>query len=646
MVEIGSISRSTNKKSRHPRMRRNYATATLMGLGVACSAHSAFALPQVYGKPAIVDIGGETVILATGVDGHLNIYRGWSGYDAKPGGGSLPHYRDTTSPSSFERADLGLPPDGHGISNLSAAPYYNSNGIVVGAWIYGMDYSTKNTLQGLVTIGGKNTNGTYSLPPTFSWKSTIGPVNTGYQGVLAQPAPPVALSIPGSVNLAGTHYLFGIINESFGGSAYFPLMKASAADSSDIPSSPNWLSVGTGGGCNPPDSYMLNPSAVAYSVNSSPYERVYMNGGTTGLVYIASSSDRGSTWSWLRPTGWPNISSLGPGHASTFTQLSGGQEIDYYAPGSDGNVWEISNLHGSSRYNYNNLGAPSIGSVSYKPANIVSASYSNAAQNKQAVYVFGLANGVSNRATPGHSDVVMDYWLGGTGWSWNDLYSPQWPMSVPNTSLLNASNQQVWVTDVNAPALMSTKRADGGQRLVAAEVCNDGHMYTRTVDNDNFADDPAEMKGSSSHNWISQEPLWTTPGIDLIVTSVTMSPTTVHPGDAVRFTAVVKNVGSSPTPTFTPVGVQFAIDNPYGNYTSGAVTWDKTYTYALQPGESVTLTATAGNDANPNHTDKSTWIAVAGQHTVRAWADDIQRFYEFNSDYSHHQLKTATFTVQ
>jgi len=80
---------------------KSLATTAITGLGLFCSVHTAFAWAQVTGKPAIIDIGGETVILAAGTDGRLNMYEGWAGYETGPTGTQLRHFRDTTGISTF-----------------------------------------------------------------------------------------------------------------------------------------------------------------------------------------------------------------------------------------------------------------------------------------------------------------------------------------------------------------------------------------------------------------------------------------------------------------------------------------------------------------------------------------------------------------
>ena len=97
-------------------------------------------------------------------------------------------------------------------------------------------------------------------------------------------------------------------------------------------------------------------------------------------------------------------------------------------------------------------------------------------------------------------------------------------------------------------------------------------------------------------------------GNDLVVTSITTSPASPSAGQAVTFSAVVKNQGTTATTAGTVVGVAFYVDNV-------KVSWNQSNTAALAAGASVTLTANAGSPG-------ATWTATTGPHTVRAVADD------------------------
>jgi len=110
---------------------------------------------------------------------------------------------------------------------------------------------------------------------------------------------------------------------------------------------------------------------------------------------------------------------------------------------------------------------------------------------------------------------------------------------------------------------------------------------------------------------------------DVVIGSITVSPSSPSPGQDVTFSSVVRNIGSGATPSGVQIGVAYFVD---GNYT----TWG-TVMGPLAPGGSVTVVTTGGP-----------WTAAEGNHTVTAVADDVNRFEE--SDESNNSGATS-FTV-
>jgi CARDB/Divergent InlB B-repeat domain len=104
---------------------------------------------------------------------------------------------------------------------------------------------------------------------------------------------------------------------------------------------------------------------------------------------------------------------------------------------------------------------------------------------------------------------------------------------------------------------------------------------------------------------------------DLIVTSLTWSPSSPVPGSAVLFKATIKNQGSTATPAGVIHGLAFLVD-------ATKVAFSDSDTASLAAGASVTLTAN-GSNAGP-----ATWPATRGRHTVKAWIDDLNRIAESN----------------
>jgi len=103
-------------------------------------------------------------------------------------------------------------------------------------------------------------------------------------------------------------------------------------------------------------------------------------------------------------------------------------------------------------------------------------------------------------------------------------------------------------------------------------------------------------------------------GPDLVVTDVSWAPTAPVAGTPVRFRATVKNQGPAATQGGVVHGVSFRVDGR-------PVTFADSWTAALPPGGTVTLTANGGPTGE-------TWAATAGRHTVEARVDDVNRLAE------------------
>lgn len=101
---------------------------------------------------------------------------------------------------------------------------------------------------------------------------------------------------------------------------------------------------------------------------------------------------------------------------------------------------------------------------------------------------------------------------------------------------------------------------------------------------------------------------------DLIVTDVTWAPAQPMPGDKVRFTATIKNIGQADSPA-KPLGVSFFVDGKH-------ICWSLGHKDAIKPGEVVTLSPDGGPNGN------TIWLATAGTHQIMIHADDINRFPE------------------
>jgi beta propeller repeat protein len=117
---------------------------------------------------------------------------------------------------------------------------------------------------------------------------------------------------------------------------------------------------------------------------------------------------------------------------------------------------------------------------------------------------------------------------------------------------------------------------------------------------------------------------------DLIITDLSWAPANPAAGKDVIFGATIQNVGDVSTPEGVIHGVLFRIDE-------GAGVWSDSHTAALDPGESVTLTANGGSGGT------GVWSAQIGSHTVTAVVDDVNRIDEGNEG---NNTLSASFEVE
>jgi hypothetical protein len=113
---------------------------------------------------------------------------------------------------------------------------------------------------------------------------------------------------------------------------------------------------------------------------------------------------------------------------------------------------------------------------------------------------------------------------------------------------------------------------------------------------------------------------------DLVVDSITMSPSSPKSGQAVTFSAVIRNQGSAATPAGTVIDIRFNIGG------TGSYTYHDTHTTSLAPGASITLTANKGSGGN------GTWIATAGNLIITAIADYESKIAETNETNNSKEL--------
>jgi glucan endo-1,3-alpha-glucosidase len=118
---------------------------------------------------------------------------------------------------------------------------------------------------------------------------------------------------------------------------------------------------------------------------------------------------------------------------------------------------------------------------------------------------------------------------------------------------------------------------------------------------------------------VSSAPVVSVPAAlsDLAVTDFSWSPANPSPGQPVTFKANVKNQGMGPTPAGTIIGVLFTLDGV-------SYVWSDNITSSLVPGASITATASGSPSGS------AAWIAIAGNHSIEANVDDINRIKESN----------------
>jgi hypothetical protein len=116
-------------------------------------------------------------------------------------------------------------------------------------------------------------------------------------------------------------------------------------------------------------------------------------------------------------------------------------------------------------------------------------------------------------------------------------------------------------------------------------------------------------------------------GVDLAVTQIFWAPAHPKAGQALTFSATVKNRGTVATDDGVIIGVAFQINGT-------TVTWSDNNKSSLGPGQSRKLTANFGPG------ESATWTAVAGEHTLGAWVDDVKRLPDTdrNNDTNEAQL--------
>jgi len=180
-----------------------------------------------------------------------------------------------------------------------------------------------------------------------------------------------------------------------------------------------------------------------------------------------------------------------------------------------------------------------------------------------------------------------------------------------------------WVTvTANGGSSGATWKAVEGAHTVKAHV-DDVNRIAESNDANNVRTEQITVSKTASGSTPTPTPTTPAPSgkPDLVVTGISWTPANPASGDAVTMKATIKNQGTAPTPAGTKHGVLFTFDDG----AAGPGVWSDTYTSAIAPGASVTLTANGGSSG-------ATWKAADGTHTVKAHVDDVNRIAESVED--------------
>ena len=112
---------------------------------------------------------------------------------------------------------------------------------------------------------------------------------------------------------------------------------------------------------------------------------------------------------------------------------------------------------------------------------------------------------------------------------------------------------------------------------------------------------------------------------DLVVTKVGFVAGEDTTGQNAHFEATIRNAGNAATPPDLTHGVAFTVDGEF-------ICWSDEFRGPLAPGQSVVVRSNNGPKGS------ATWKVVAGQHTIGALADDVNRIKE--SDEGNNALET------
>ncbi|MGF7144550.1 subtilase family serine protease [Anaerotaenia torta] len=231
----------------------------------------------------------------------------------------------------------------------------------------------------------------------------------------------------------------------------------------------------------------------------------------------------------------------------------------------------------------------------------------------------GIINGVS-------------FLIGGTQVSFSDNNTDSIPPggSITVTANGGPSGSPVWTAIQGSHTV--TAWVDDVNRIAESNENNNQYSRTIQVGSSTPTPSPTPSLTPSPTPILTPSPTPTLPPvegpIDLIVTDILPSPASPLTGDRVTFSAVVKNQGTGSTPAGTIIGVSFFVDDIQ-------VSWSDNTTSSLAPGASITVTANGGPSGS------AVWSATTGNHTIRAWVDDVNRMSEANENNNQYTKSLA-----
>jgi subtilase family serine protease len=237
-------------------------------------------------------------------------------------------------------------------------------------------------------------------------------------------------------------------------------------------------------------------------------------------------------------------------------------------------------------------------------------------------------------ATNANDGNVNTYWEGASGTYPNTLtvdlgsaqsvykvvlkLNPSWGTRTQDLSVLSSTDNVTYTTRVASSTYTFNPSSSN---IVTITFTETSARYIRL----NFTANSGATGGQVAEFEVYGTASSGTP--DLVVTDISWNPASPATGNAVTFSATIKNQGTGATPAGVINGVSFSVDGTQ-------VSWSDNNTSSIAAGASITVTANGGSSG-------STWAATSGSHTIMAWVDDVNRIAESNENNNQYS-KTLT----